>query len=295
MLEAQKELGKAVLKAAVKRALGPLGYERVQFRRRVGYWPNLRAPRSFNEKICHRKHFEAMPQAPTLADKWKVRELVAERVGSEILNEVYFVGNNPEKIDFDALPDAFILKGNNGSGPNYLRIVRDKAGVGEDALVDAAGSILKRRESWHKSFYHFTNEWWYHEIKPLILIEAFLKDDRYESLLDYKFFVFHGVVHYIQVDFDRFSNHTRTLYDREWRRQPFSLAFPLGPDAERPPKLGQMIEIAERIAVGFDFIRVDLYCVNDDRITFGEITLSPGMGWEPFTPREFDYALGGLW
>jgi len=116
--------------------------------------------------------------------------------------------------------------------------------------------------------------------------------------LDYKCWVFHGRVEFIQIDFNRYSNHSRTIVDRQWRRQAWghNPLYPPGPNVERPARLDQMIEIAERLAVDPDFVRVDLYCIDGVRILFGELTFAPGAGWTSFWPdRRVDVRVGSLW
>ena len=128
------------------------------------------------------------------------------------------------------------------------------------------------------------------------MVEEYLADAVHGVPLDYKFWVFHGVVEFVQVDFARFTHHTRTLYDRQWNRQPWTIRVPPGPDLERPKTLERMIEMAECLAIDPDFVRVDLYCPNDETPCFGELTLSPGAGWIPFLPgKSVDFWVGTFW
>ena len=114
-------------------------------------------------------------------------------------------------------------------------------------------------------------------------------------LNDYKFFVFNGQVHYVQVDSRRFSDHRRTFFSPSWEPQPFRLRFERETDAlPRPLHLEQMIELAERLGAGFDFVRVDFYDLPDGPL-FGELTFTPGAGCDPFYPSEYDLRLGELW
>jgi hypothetical protein len=282
---------KNVVRLVARRILGLTAYDKIQFRRHVGYWPNLSRPRTFNEKVCARKLFGDIPFAPMLADKWAVREFVAERVGSTVLNEVYCVVTGVDDLNFEELPRAFVMKATDGAGPNSIMIVDDKDKFGADYIRRSASAILYRHRDVLKRFYHYTGEWWYGHIPARLIVERHLQPDTGEVPLDYKFFVFHGKVEYIHVDFDRFGEHTRTIYDRDWNRQRFSYRFPLGRDTEKPVALKEMIGIAEAIATGYDFLRVDLFCVRG-KVVFGEVTLAPR---GRFQPREFDYVLGKLW
>ena len=269
--------------------LGAGLYEQLQFLRHAGYWPCIRQPRSFNEKILYRKLFDNLSIASVLADKWGVREFVAQCIGKDILNEVFFIGEDIDSIDINVLPNQFVAKGTHGSGADYLIFVKDKTTFDVLRFRAQARAILQRRCGINHNEFHYAR------IKPQIMIERLLVDDLYGIPLDYKFFVFHGTVKYIQVDYDRYGNHTRTLYDRDWMPQKFSVCYPRGPETSAPSRLADMIAIAERLAKGFDFLRIDLYCVNDNDIFFGEITWTPESGRAPFTPRRYDFVLGELW
>ncbi|WP_285271172.1 ATP-grasp fold amidoligase family protein [Halobacterium salinarum] len=254
---------------------------------RVGYWPEIKSPRSFNEKIVHRKLFTDDEVFVKVSDKWLVRDYVARKVGSDILNEVYHVGQNPEDIPFDELPDSFVLKGNHGSGFN--RIVEDKA---RETLSD-----LKREcSNWlSESYGESKHEYWYSKIDPRIIVENLLSDEEYGIPLDYKFHVFGGKVEYIQVDIDRFGDHTRRMYTQDWEPKDFTLKYPLGPDIPEPEKLDEMISVAQKLGGDFDYVRVDLYQPDGEKIVFGELTLAPGTGHERFTPKRWDFKLGSEW
>lgn len=129
-----------------------------------------------------------------------------------------------------------------------------------------------------------------------VLNEERLLDEAYDVALDYKFFVFHSRVAYIQVDSDRQRSMRFRFYSRNWG--PLDIRYgssELAPVIKRPDKLEDMIDIAETLAQEFDFVRVDLYNPNGERILFGEMTFSPAAGRKPFLPRQFDFDLGALW
>lgn len=255
---------------------------------RLGYLPNLVKPRSFNEKVAVRK-LRPMPSWwSQVADKVGVRTYVAERVGEHVLNEVYHVTDDPKTIDLTALPNRFVVKASHGSGWNLF--VPDKHQITQAELHDRCAEWLSMR------YGRPTLEAHYEAIPPRILVERFLEDSTYGIPLDFKFWVFHGFVRFVQVDFDRFSGHTRTFFDAQWRHQSWGVQKPLGPDLARPQLSDEMIEIAQRLAAGFDFVRVDLYSVNDEQIVFGELTLTPGSGRERFLPsKQVDFWVGSFW
>jgi len=254
----------------------------------LGYLPNLLWPRSFSEKLVRRKLRRPPAIWSELSDKVQVRRLVAARIGEQFLNPLYLVTQDPDEVDLAALPERFVVKANHGSGWNL--IVRDKTSIDADELRARCRTWLGMRYGLD------TNESWYRSIQPKILIEHFLTDAVHGVPLDFKFWVFHGAVEFVQIDFARFSNHTRTFYDREWNRQPWSVLYPAGPDLERPKRLDRMIEIAESLAFDPEFIRVDLYSPDDEKVFFGELTLAPGAGREPFLPTKIhDFRVGSFW
>jgi hypothetical protein len=273
----------------VGRLLGSIAEERCVFFSEHKYLPHLRHPRTFSEKVCHRKLFNPAPQSSMLADKFAVRRFVAERGYPEILNELYLVTKHPEEIDFAKLPDSFVVKASHGSGWNI--IVRNKQEIDPKEIV-------AKCQTWMKRVYgDWGREHHYREIPPAIIIERFLVDPCYEVPPDYKFYVFHGKCHFIQVDYDRFSGHSRTIYNPRWEPQEFTIIYPRKiVDAKQPATLDRMLEISEALARDIDFCRVDLYSVNDCDIYFGEITLTPEAGFGRFGPGvEADFLLGSLW
>ena len=271
----------------LERVVGEETHEKMIRAPRIGYWPNISYPQSYNEKILHRKLHTNDARYAMVADKWRVREYVEERVGDEILNEVYHVTDDPSTIPFHELPEKFVIRANHGCGWNVL--VEDKASADFDEIRTQCGEWLEQTYGERK------REYWYGEIEPKLVVENFIEDDTYDVPRDYKFFVFHGEVKYVEVDADRFTDHTRRLYDRNWNPQEFSLEFPMGPYAEEPAQLDEMIELAEELGEEFDHVRVDLYQPTDRTIVFGEITVAHGSGIEKFDPKRYDFELGSYW
>jgi hypothetical protein len=256
---------------------------------RIGYTPNLIWPRTFTEKaIRYRKLCSPDPLWTRLVDKVTAKLIAADRAGSSVVVETYQVVSDPDAIDFDRLPDQYVVKANHGSGTNL--IVRRASAPDREAIRAACRKWLGQ------PFGTYTHESWYQPVRRQILIERLLEDSGRAVPLDFKCFVFHGRVAFIQVDFDRFTRHTRTFYDRAWRRQPWGLLYPPGPDLPRPSRLDDLIALAEQLSGGLDFIRIDLYCVNDCDLYFGEFSICPEAGWGRFWPdRSVDRMLGDLW
>jgi hypothetical protein len=282
---------KPLLQYVARFILGPLMFERLLFCLRHRYWPHFHNPRSHNERIVHRKLFAPAAAAAMLSDKIAVRTYVAEHVGSQYLNEVYWTGTTIALHEWDALPQVFVVKGTHGSGLNYMFVVRDKSQWTYDEFSAAIAAILKRR------FGRMSCEPWYGDITPRIIIEKLLVDAGDAAPRDYKFYVFHGRVHYIHVNDKRFINMDIIMYDRDWNVAPFRPSrWPVGAVEPKPAMLDQAIVVAEKLAAGYDFMRVDLYLLPDNRIVFGELTSTPGAGHAPFRPdAEYDFKLGDLW
>ncbi|HWS53005.1 MAG TPA: ATP-grasp fold amidoligase family protein [Pyrinomonadaceae bacterium] len=248
--------------------------------------PSFRNPRTFTEHVHAKKLFERDRLFTLTADKYAVRDYVAERVGAERLVPLLAVADDPADLDFDKLPNAFVAKASHGNNANL--IVRDKAGL------DWAASVKTMRRWVADNWYRYNKEWAYLNIPPRIVVEEFL-DDGGRPPVDYKFFVFSGKARLIQVDTGRFSQHRRNLFDEHWRSLAVALRYPRPPaPPPRPALLPEMLAVAERLGKDFTFARVDLY-QHRGRVYFGEITHYPGGGSEDFDPLEFDHALGEVW
>ncbi|WP_254831406.1 ATP-grasp fold amidoligase family protein [Haloglomus salinum] len=262
-------------------------FEKLLMAPQLGYWSKIVEPRSFNEKVVHRKLFSENDLFPKVADKWAVRDYVAEKSNCDVLNEVYYVTDEPRSIPFESLPDEFVLKPTHLSG--RINIVDDKQTENLDEIVSECEQWLSKtyRKTW--------NEDWYREIEPKIIVENRMRSEKYDAPPDYKFFVFNGQVEYIQVDVGRFENHKRIFYDKDWEAQEFRLTYPLAPEIEEPEQLDKMINVAEQLGHDFDFVRIDLFQPDSEKVVFGEITLAPGSGREEFIPTSADFELGSSW
>ena len=249
--------------------------------------PNLLRPRTFNEKVLHRIVFERRPWMTMVADKYRVRDYVRERVGAHVLPALYWVGTDPQTIPFDILPERFVVKPTHGSG--WVEIVRDKGRLDRDALRRTCSSWLGQ------SYYAMTREWIYKDITRRILVEELIDDGNGVAPNDYKLFVFGGRVTFILVTMGRFAVRAHMLMDRDWNEVQVRFAYSsLRRQVPPPPHLPQMIEAAEALARGIDFVRADFYDTAA-RLFFGELTATPGCGLDRFDPPSFDRTLGALW
>ena len=244
------------------------------------YKLNLNAPQTFNEKISWIKFNIQNPLSVKVADKFLVRNYVEQKIGSQIVIPLIAVYDSPDLINFNELPNQFVMKLNNGSG--YNLICRDKS------KIDEIAEIQKFKNAFQSDIYSMSREWHYKKIAPKIVVEELLDGD----LLDYKFFCNSTGPFLIQVDVDRFTNHQRNIYDLTWQLMPYKIRYNNSSRELSPPKnLQAMIQIVRELSNEFIFSRVDLY-EHDDKIYFGEITLHPGGGVEPFDCYSSDLEMG---
>ena len=253
----------------------------------LGYWPRLYRPRSFNEKILHRKFFERDPRMPDLIDKVRVKQFVASRLGSDWIIPTYFAGRTLPPLDERDWPLPFVIKPNHLSGPViFIRRPED---------VDWH-DIESRTERWMRTPPHGVkfSEWGYTQVEPQILVEQYVGREA-TAPLDYKFYGFRGHVEYLHATKDRESVPKFVFYNTKWERLPSRFRYGSTSDSiPRPSTLQEMVRTAELLSADWPFVRVDLYEF-EGRPKFGELTFYPGAGLDPFSPREFDFVLGESW
>ena len=247
---------------------------------------NWRNPTTFNEKLQWLKINDREQLYSKLVDKYEVKQFVANLIGEEHIIPTLGVWDKFEDIDFDELPEQFVLKCTHDSGS--VLICKQKSQFDYKAARKHFHNCLKQMA------YYAGREWAYKFVKPRIIAEKYMTDELGTDLKDYKFFCFNGVAKCLKVDINRFVDHHANYYDTEMVQLPFGeVLFP--PDysfkIERPAKLDVMISLAEILSAGHAFLRVDLYNINGD-IYFGELTFFPACGFEEFIPEEWDYVLG---
>lgn len=259
---------------------------------RFRYWlelderPNLEQPKKFTEKIQYLKLHERTELRKVLANRTKVRELVARRVGEEHLVPLIGVYDELKEDLWRQLPNQFVLKANHGCG--MLAIIRDKQN-------ESYQKVRRKTRRWKRTNYAaFGREWAYRGLPRTIVAEQLLLDSKGSIPKDYKFFCFHGKVEVIQIDFDRFGNQRRNLYDRRFNRLQARLLYPpYSGSVSEPENLQEAISLAETLSRGLSFVRVDLYLM-EDQIYLGEMTNYPGNGFIPFEPERMEYKMGKL-
>lgn len=247
-------------------------------------WEN---PATYNEIINWEKLNVKDERRTRLADKYLVREWVKEQIGEEYLTKLYGVWESADDIDFNALPQAFVLKLNNGSSRNI--IVKDKSGIIEK-------EVRHKLNKWRDTNFAYLNlELHYRDIVPMIICEEYL-EGLAESVYDYNVYCFHGEPEYIWcIKGSHKPDCQATFYDKNWIRQEFSYGYPKDPTpAPKPANLDKMLELSRKLSSGFEHVRVDWYCFPDGRILFSEMTFSTWGGLSQWEPEEWDTIFGKL-
>lgn len=263
---------------------------RRKFRSELGRDPDLDRPATLNEKILWLNLRHRDPRQVVCSDKIAVRDWVRGRIGEEYLVPLLGVYDDPDQIDLDGLPVSFVIKAAHGSGWNL--IVRDKRALEWKDTRNVLRDWLAR------SYYAHKREWQYRDIPHRLVIEELLLDEQGKIPDDYKVWCLRAgdrETRFVQVDMDRFTNHTRTYYDLDWNPLPLhKLDAPPHPAGRpRPQRLDEMLEVAEKLSEGFCLVRVDLYHM-PGRVYFGEMTFTPDSGMAPLAPAEWDRKLGDL-
>lgn len=249
------------------------------------HWDN---PLTFDEKIRWSMLYDATPLKTSLVDKYLVRDYVKEKIGEKYLVPLLGVWDSFDKIDFAKLPERFVLKLNNGSGMNM--VIKDKA------KFDIADAKMKF-ERWLRLNYAYVEyEMQYRDVSQKIIAEQYV-EQMDGNLYDYKIHCVDGKAYCCQVIGDRdLKKHTakEAFYDVEWNRMKITLgdykAYDIGPN--KPDNWAEILEIAETLAKGFSYVRIDLYSIGD-KVLFGEFTFTPNKGLHPrISPQELDLEWG---
>ena len=247
---------------------------------------DLNNPKSFNEKLQWLKLYDRNPEYTNLVDKYEAKKIVSKIIGDKYLIPTLGVWENFDNIDFDKLPNEFVLKCTHDSGG--LVIIKDKSNMDRKLAKKLLVKALKR------NFFYPGREWPYKNIRPRIIAEKYMSTDNSEELNDYKFMCFNGKCEMCFTCTERFSSDEVkvTFFDLEWNELPFERYHKKSDiHIPKPSKLDEMIHLAELLAKGIDFVRVDFYEI-EGAVYFGEMTFYPGSGLEPFQPEQWDYLIG---
>ncbi len=260
-------------------------YLKLQYRHHFNKNLNLKDPKNFNEKIQWLKLNDRKPEYVKYVDKYEVRKYIKDTIGEKYLIPLMGVYDSVEEIDWRSLPDSFVLKCTHGSSSNI--ICKNKAELDmEDAKLKLTGWLSK-------NWFWYGREWPYKNVKPRIICEKYMVDESNVELKDYKIFCFNGEPKLIQVDFNRFKNHQRNLYDINWDYVEASIKYPTNAEIriKRPIKLDEMLHISKKLSAGIPHVRVDLYSIKDS-IYFGELTFHHGSGYEKVNPESLNNVMG---
>lgn len=248
------------------------------------HFANLKKPTTYNEKLNWLKLYDRNPLYTKIVDKYEVKEYIAEKIGEEYVIPTLGVWDHFDDIDFDALPDQFVLKCTHDS--EGLVICKDKSKLDLKAAKKKIEAALKL------NFYYIGREWPYKNVKPRIIAEQYMEDHVDGELRDYKFFCFDGEPKAMFVASDRAINATKFDYfDLEYNHLDIKQHYPNAGKVRKPVTFEKMIEFSKVLSKGMPHVRVDFYEV-DGKLYFGELTLYHFSGFMPFQPAKWDRIFG---
>jgi len=263
-------------------------YTRLKGKVKLGYYPSIRAPQTFNEKSIHRRLFSRHPLWPIITDKLAVRSWLKDEGLDQGLGFIPLLGiiEDIDRFDFEGLSGPIVIKASWGAGLNLFI---------DDPLTEDWAVIKQRLANWQQQPYKPKNLAWSDTHKKRV----FLVERRYslpgtQMLQDYKFFVFHGRVELLQTIIDRENDVKTSYYDRSLKRLTGITRAGKTSGGTLDAGVAAMVPLAERIGGRFDFVRVDFY-MHEGEILFGEITPCPANGFSALVPTEFDLELGRKW
>lgn len=262
-------------------------YIKRMFRAKMGYECNLISPQTYNEKLQWLKLYDRKPIYSKMVDKYEAKKYVESIIGKDYIIPTIKVWDSVEDINFDQLPDSFVLKCTHNS--HCLVICRNK----EELNIPKTKRVLNKglKENY---FYRF-REWPYKNVKPRIICEEYLENKDIGELADYKVFTFNGVAKMMFIASDRQNQNIETkfdFYDRDFNHLPFTNGHPNADiPPQKPKELEKMFLFAEILSKDIPHLRVDFYETNG-RIYFGELTFFHWSGFTPFKPEEWDHILG---
>lgn len=272
-------------------------YLSLRYRCQMGHWINWKNPKTFTEKLQWLKVYDYKPEYTKMVDKLAAKDYVALRIGEEYIIPTLGVWDRVEDIDWDSLPDQFVLKTTHGGGGCGVVVCSDKT------HFDKVKAIKKLQISMHSNAGKTYREKPYLNVPRKIIAEKFMverkakENAKISDLPDYKFFCFNGEPYYCQVIRDRHTKETIDFYDMEWNHMPFVGLNPVARNGAEPVVkplfLEAMKDICRKLSKDMKFARIDLYVI-DDKIYFGEITLYPASGIGIFYPNKWNIELGNL-
>jgi len=267
--------------------VNPEKYLQRMFYKRMGYELNLQNPQTYNEKLQWMKLYDHNLLYTKLVDKYEVKHYVSDTIGSQYIIPTIGVWNKVHDIDFEKLPNQFVLKCTHDSGG--LVICKDKNSFD----TSKAKKILKK--SLKRNFYYMGFEWPYKDVKPRIIAETYMEDSKTKELRDYKFFCFDGVVKALFIATERQKEGEDVkfdFFDANFNHLPFRQGHENAEEVpEKPICFEEMKRLASILSKNMPQVRVDFYEV-DGKVYFGEMTFFHHGGWTPFEPSKWDNIFG---
>ena len=260
---------------------------KLQYRIKTGRKLNLSNPRRFTEKLQWYKMYYRNPIMHTCCDKYLVRDYVKSKGLEDILVKLYNRYNSIADVEWDKLPEQFVIKTTNGGGGLHVVVCNDKSQLNIEDLQSKLYCKKKVSRTGGR-------EWAYYGLGPGVVVEELLiNEDRPEAgINDYKIFCYDGKPKYIIVDVDRYIGHKRNFYDVEWNDLKITSDCPAADrEINKPDNLEELLRVAKILSDGFPFVRVDLYSVHG-KVYFGELTFYPWSGYVQYTPDFADYLFG---
>lgn len=249
---------------------------------------NLDNPKTFNEKLQWLKLYDRKDIYTTMVDKAEVKKFVADTIGEQYVIPTLGVYDRFDDIDFDELPNQFVMKCTHDSGG--LVICKDKASLDIKQARKRINRFLKRK------YFYIHREWPYKNVKPRIIVEKYMEDSRDGELRDYKLFCFNGKFHMMFIATNRQGNGDTyfDFFDKDFKHLPFTNGHPNAPKLpHKPANFSKMVKMAEKLSKNIPHVRVDFYDVNG-KVYFGEMTFFHWSGFVSFDPPEWDKKLGEL-
>jgi hypothetical protein len=264
------------------------GFVSEQYKLAFGKYPDLENPVTFNEKLQWLKLYWYNPDAKRCADKFDVRQYIKEKLpdSKQYLNEVYGVYNDPEEIDFDSLPNQFVLKSTHASAQTI--ICRDKN------TLNRTAAIAEMKQWLQVDYFAAAGEWVYKDLPRRIICERLITSDDGYPPKDYKIMCFNGVPKFLYVISERSGHHFKMDYfNCEWQPLPVTQTGPRGGRILPPPRylLDKMMEISKILSKDFPHVRVDFYIENNN-LLIGELTFFTTGGYGPLSPAKYDTIFG---
>ncbi|WP_300379789.1 ATP-grasp fold amidoligase family protein, partial [Clostridium sp.] len=247
---------------------------------------NLKKPKYYYEKIQWIKLYGQVERATTFVDKYLVRKYIKEKIGEEYLPKLYKIYKDVSEINYDELPEKFVLKMNNGAGGNI--ICKDKSSLDKNLVNKKFRKLMK------ENYYKYTKEPQYKYVNNRIICEEYLENNK-GFLLEYKLHCFEGKVKFIEVHTERFNGNKQNYYYPDWSEAEFrkkksdnKMEY-----IEKPENLEKLIELGESLSEGFTYVRVDINSA-EDKLYFSELTFTPSNGTNGFYPTEKDIEIAKM-